>query len=147
MGETETTEAPPITVVIRMAELEDKNFILSTWLKGNYYANPYFGIIPQDLYFREYGKHVMEVLYSPRVTVRVACDQASPGWIVGFAVYEGHALHWIHVRRDYRGRGIAKLLLKDVPITETRGITRRGREILRNKDIIFNPFQPKENPR
>lgn len=127
-------------IIVRPATGDDKNFILSTWLKGNYYGNSYFSQIPQDLYFKEYAKHILEILSAPEVRADVACDELTPGWIVGFCVYKRQTLYWVHVKKDYRAKGIATLLLKGKQIEVTKGTSRVGRAITEAKRFIFNPF-------
>lgn len=49
--------------------------------------------------------------------IRVACDPTDEDTIVGFVAFTGGELHYVYVKRDFRGLGIAKDLLKGVPIT------------------------------
>lgn len=127
-------------VVIRPTNVFDRNFVLSTWLKGQYYGSSYFRDIPQDLYFEKYANHIHQILWDPEVKVTVACDERFPIWIVGFAVFKGDSLYWIHVKRDYRNQGIASLLLTGQSITIVRALTKTGRLIAHSKGLIFNPL-------
>lgn len=129
-----------VYIVIRPAEIGDKNFILSTWLQGNYYGNSYFRQMPQDLYFKEYGARVTSILCSPETTVAIACDEAHPEWIVGFSICQKNDLFWIYVKRDFRQKGIATLLLKDKQIAAVKATTQIGRMISERKGLIFNPL-------
>jgi len=129
-----------INIVIRDPMPADKNLIMSTWLKGNYYGNSYFWYIPQDLYFQEYAKVISNILFDPKVKVIVACDEQNPSWLVGYAVIKNEALYWIYVKRDYREKGIAKLLLNNVEIKVVKSVTKIGKPIAEKKKLIFNPF-------
>ncbi len=130
-----------IQIVIRDAAPMDRNFIFSTWLKGQRFNSFYYSEIPQDLYFREYSKIIDRILGLPDVEVRVAFDEANPGWIVGFAVTQGDAIHWIYVRGgEYRLKGIARFLVKDRPLKSARSTSRIGRAIMAKHGIVFNPF-------
>lgn len=127
-------------IVIRPAELVDKSFIMSSWLKGNYYKNPYFVNMEQDLYFKEYAKHIESILFTPGVMIDIACDKEDPSWIVGYMIYRGPVLYWIFVKNDFRNKGIATLLAKDKNITTTTALTKSGQAIGKSKGVIFNPF-------
>lgn len=129
-----------INIAIRSPEAKDKNLIMATWLKGNYYGSPLFGLMPQALYFEEYAKFIYQILNTPGVEIRIACDQGNPHWVVGFAVFRGPDLYWVYVKRDFRRRGIAALLLKDKGIKNVKSLTRIGRTIAEQKRLIFNPL-------
>lgn len=127
-------------IIIRPAELSDKNLILSTWLKGNYFGNAYFLQVPSEVYYKEYAKHIIRVLGQSNVIIQVACDKKDRSWIVGFAVVEAHALHWVYVKKDYRCNGVATLLLRGQEIKSTKSTTKVGKAITEYKRLTFNPF-------
>lgn len=127
------------TIVIRDPLPADKNFILSTWLKGQYFGNSFYTQMPEDMYYREYSKHIIEIMSRDGVEIRIACSAQDSSWIVGFSVFKGDTLHWIHVKRDYREKGIGTILLHNAPITTVTAITKIGLAILQNKGLIFNP--------
>jgi ribosomal protein S18 acetylase RimI-like enzyme len=129
-----------IKIVIRDAQTSDRNFILSSWLKGNYFGNFYFGQIPQHVYFEEYSKWILKALADENTKVSVACDENIPGWIVGFAVSNKENLYWVHVKKEFRNRGIATLLLAGKGITTVKATTKVGRMITEHKGLIFNPL-------
>lgn len=129
-----------IKVVLRQPNPDDKNFIMATWLKGQYYGSPYFQQVPEDVYFREYAHKISDILFTKGVRLNVACDQADPSWIVGFSVFKDQSIYWVHVKKDFRGKGIGTLLLEGGPFTAIKALTKVGREIARKKGLIFNPF-------
>lgn len=129
-----------LKIVTRPAKKTDKDFILSTWLKGNYYGNNYFWYIPQEIYFNEYAKVITSILFNPEVEINVACDKTNPAWIAGYAVLKRDSIYWIYVRRDYRNTGIATLLLKGREINFVKSITRISKPIAERKFLVFNPF-------
>lgn len=49
-------------------------------------------------------------------TVRVACDREDPDTLLGFACHEGSTLHWIYVRREARGCGVARSLVEKLEL-------------------------------
>lgn len=129
-----------IKIVIRPVLPEDRNFILSSWLKGNYFGNFYFGQMPQAVYFEEYAKLILKILADETTDVSVACDEHNPSWIVGFSVSNRENIHWIHVKKEFRNRGIATLLLSGKNITTSKSTTKVGRIISEHKGLIFNPL-------
>lgn len=98
-------------IIIREANSGDKNFILSTWMKGNYFGNSIFKSIPQDLRFKDYTRYMEAVLSDPEAEARVACDESAPEWAVGFSITRQDTLYWIHIKEGYRRMGIGSLLL------------------------------------
>lgn len=129
-----------VTIIIRPALISDKNFVFATWLNGQRFGNFYFNEIPQDVYFREYAKVINHILSLPGMEVNIACDERDKNWIVGFAVFRGAELYWIHVKSDYRCKGIGRLLLENREIKIIKAFTRIGRAIAAKHGLIFNPF-------
>jgi hypothetical protein len=129
-----------IKVILRDFSEEDRNFILSTWLKGNYFGSVFFRQIPQDLYFKEYSKTIQEIMTRNNIRIKIACDQSKTSWISGFSVSIDSDLYWIYVRTGFRSKGIATALLSDQNITSAKSMTRKGKIIADHKGIIFNPF-------
>ena len=131
--------ADAINIVVRPALKTHENFILSTWLKGNYYGT-HFRSMPQNLYYKEYIGHLWKIILMPGIKINVACDEQNPSWVVGFSVFKDEILYWIHVKKDYRNKGLATHLLKDAKITTVKALTKVGRAIAESKGLIFNPL-------
>ena len=97
------------TIIVRPAALEDKNFILSTWLKGNYYGNYYFGKMNAGSYYTAYTHYIESILNTQGVSIDIACDESKPHWIVGFVVYQQKIFflngYFIHEVSDYYAIG------------------------------------------
>lgn len=73
------------------------------------------------------------------MSIKVACLKDSPDVILGYAVYEGHCLHWVQCKQAWRGIGIAKLLCPET-ITTVSHLTRLGKTLMFKKNLVFNPF-------
>lgn len=128
-------------VIIRSAIPADRNFILSTWLKGLYYGNSEVKQMPQELYYQQYADKFLATLNSPDVKVSVACLQDDTNTIIGYLVSTGTAVHWLYVKKDFRSKGIANLLLKhDNYLTYTLS-TKAGSAIAKKKKLTYNPFE------
>jgi GNAT superfamily N-acetyltransferase len=135
------SESDNAKIVLRAAQATDKGFILNSWLVGNYWGNWFFNQMNQDLYFKVYTEVVSRLLFNPLTRVDVAALSDDPNMILGFAVYNGPTLHWIYVKKDYRSKGIANLLIKDKSIQFVTSTTKAGAAITKKKNLIFNPFQ------
>ncbi len=104
-------------VKIRSYKPEDRNLILSTFLKGLYYGNKFYNMIPKDAFMANY-KAVAEALIT-NGHIRVACLKEDEDVIVGYAVtgISDTTLHWVHVKSGpdkeltWRKRGIMKMLV------------------------------------
>ena len=129
-----------IKVITRPARPADRNFILATWLRGQYYGNPGFKLVPQDEFFKSYTSVVERILYDPEIDITIASGNEDPNWIAGFAVRKQDALYWIHVKEDFRKKGIAKLLIGEIPISRIKALTKAGAAIARKKGLIFDLF-------
>lgn len=126
-----------IKVITRGPEPEDHSFIIATWLNGQRYSNPFYERQDPKKYFAEHGDYINEVLVTPGMDIRIACDEACPYWIAGFSVHKGDTLYWVHVKEDYRKRGIAALLLQGTDIKTVKGLTNIGWYLLQKYGWSF----------
>lgn len=133
-------QAEVAKVIIRQANASDKNVIMSSWLKGQHYGNAYYTAIPAHIFYEVYAETIKGILARPGVQITIACDEGNPEWVVGYAVFKAPDLYWVYVKKDYRGEGIARLLLKGHRITTVKAITKPGLAIARLKGLTFNPF-------
>jgi len=120
--------------------MQDKNFIFSTWLKGLRFGNDWYGLINSKVYFSVYHGVIEAILSKPNVSVKVACLKEDPNVILGYAVYSGNRLDWVHVKKSWRKIGIARDLVPKT-ITTVSHVTDVARSILKKHEhISFNPF-------
>jgi len=128
-------------VTTRDYKPEDRNFILSTFLKGLRYGNDWFETIPSDIYFGFYHNVVEALLNLPDTKVKVACLLDDPEVILGYSVYSKEKLHWVFCKRAWRSIGIAKSLVPE-EITTVTHLTAVGKSILKkHPNLHFNPFE------
>lgn len=133
---------------IRAYKEADKNFILSTFLRGLYYGyndtppSIWGHEIPKDIFMDNYKKAAQAMLSNPRITIAVACLPEDPDIILGYSILntEGTILHWCFVKTVWRRKGIAKALVPNTVHTVTH-LSSLGKTILsNNNNIQFNPF-------
>lgn len=125
----------------RPARPSDASFILATWLRGLRFGNSWYKLIDNEVYFKVYHAVLEALLSKPTISIKVACLKDDPEVILGYSVYEGTRLHWVHVKLAWRNIGIAKALVPD----ETKSVshlTEVGRSIFmkRRDKWSFNPF-------
>lgn len=126
------------TVVIRKSKPADTDFVVSSWLRSQYFGSPYWSQMPEDLFYKHYRPLVQDILKDSLVDLAVLSD--SPDTILGFLVYSNNTAHWCYTKKDYRGQGILNILLKDKNITQVSSTTLPGAGIRRKKKLTFNPF-------
>ncbi len=118
----------------------DKNFILATWLRGLFYGESWFSLIPKNVFMEHYHNVIEHILASKSTTVKVACLLEDPEVILGYTVLgSNNTVHWVFVKKSWRSIGIAK----DLVPAQTKNVThltKTGLSIIRAKDIDFNPF-------
>ena len=130
------------TIALRSYLPADRNFILATWLRGLYYGDSWFSLIPKSIFMSNYHKMLERLLDSPGVEVTVACLKDDEDVIMGYAVsrtVEGSSvLDWVFVKSGWRKLGIAKSLIpKD--LKACTHLTKVGKS-LKPSSVIFNPF-------
>lgn len=127
-------------IAIRPGVEDDRNFIMSTWLKGLRYGNDWFELIEASVYYENYQKALDRLLGLVVTEVRVACLKDSPDVILGYAVSRGKTLDYVFVRKAWRGIGVARDLVPS-DINTVSHVTDVGRSILKKKPSVkFNPF-------
>lgn len=122
---------------------DDRNFILTTFLRGLYEDNDFFHQIKKRTFFENYENGVKHLLTKPNSFTRVACLKESEDVILGYAILEkleeNFILHWVYTKHLWRKIGIAKDLLapyKIKYITHTTNMT----EAFRPRRYQFQPF-------
>ena len=133
---------------IRDVTAEDKNFVMSTFLKGLFYGDSWFSQIPKQIFMDEYKK-VAEVLFN-KATIKVACLREDPSIILGYSILSNdyQTIHWVYVKSSkladgttWRNKGIARSLLPRYPTAVTH-LTKLGKELLpKLTTAVFNPFK------
>jgi hypothetical protein len=126
---------------IRLYKPEDAGFVISTFLRGVYYGNPWFKRIPEKIY-RENYKHIAAYLTNGSQYILIACLPDDPDTILGYSISnpKTNTLHWVYVKKVWRQRKIAKSLIP-VSTTQVSHLTELGESLMSKlPDAIFNPF-------
>lgn len=118
----------------------DKNFILATFLRGVYYGETWFSMIPKQIFMDNYKK-VAEHLVKTS-TIKVACLKEDPEVILGYSILSNDQqnIHWVYVKAAWRLKGIARSLTPKYPGVITH-LSKVGILLLSKfKNVTFNPF-------
>lgn len=129
-------------IAIRPYTPADYNFILATWLRGLYYGDSWFSLIPKDVFMKHYHNVIESLLSLPTTKVKIACLRDDPEVILGYVVVnqDDTVLHFCFIKKAWRAIGIARSLVSPSTKTVTH-LTKLGQILLRKKpEIVFNPF-------
>lgn len=118
-----------------------KPMIYSDWLNSLRYLNDWFREIEQNIYFSTYHKIIEALLSRSESSVSLAVLEDDSDNCLGWSLCEGTTLHYVFVKRDFRGQGICRRLAP-LEIEKITHLTKPGRAIWFAKcpNAHFNPF-------
>lgn len=127
--------------IIRPYRHEDRNFIMSTCLRGLYYGNVYLREIPKDVFMNCFHKVLDIILTNPASTINVACLSDDQNVILGYSVFRGQSLDWVFVKSAWRKIGIGRRLIPKNTTSYSQA-TKNGMSFFKSKlpSITYNPF-------
>ncbi len=127
---------------IRDYKSSDKSFVLATFLRGLYYGDFFFDLIPKDIFMANYKKIAEAMLTTPRVVIKVACLKEDPDVILGYSILSSdfQTVHWCFVKTPWRMKGIAKSLLPSNP-SYISHLSALGKSLMSKfPNAVYNPF-------
>lgn len=127
---------------IRDGKSEDNNFILATFMRGLYYGDSWWSLIPKQIFMTEYKKVAEALVAGNRTAIKVACLKEDPDVILGYSILSNdyQTIHWVFVKNSWRQKGIARSLLPKYPTSVTH-LTKLGKDLLpKFENTVFNPF-------
>jgi GNAT superfamily N-acetyltransferase len=127
---------------IRPGISNDFNFVLATFLKGLYYGDSWFSLIPRDIFMENYKHIVKALLEHPNTMLVMACLKDDPDITLGYSLLskDGATVHWIYVKKAWRKKGIGKSLLPKSPKYVSH-LSELGKSLLTKiNNPQFNPF-------
>ncbi len=126
-------------ITIRESKPGDINLIYASWLRGLFYGESWFSLIPKNTFMEHYHKVIEFIIKKPDTTIKIACLKDDENTILGYSVYTNDTLHWCFVKKQWRNIGICKdLVPKDIKVVTH--LTKTGLSLIRKRDIAFNPF-------
>jgi hypothetical protein len=127
---------------IRDGNQDDKNFILATFLRGLYYGDSWFSLIPKDVFMDNY-KHLADQIVSNSI-VKVACLKEDKDVILGYSLLgkDLQSINWVYVKSAWRLKGIGKSLVPLNPVSASH-LSKLGLTLMNKyfKQTTFNPFR------
>lgn len=120
----------------------DEAYVISTFLKGNYYGHSFFRTIPQDVFFSNYRKIAEHFTRSGKATIKIACLKEDPDVAIGCSIMstDFQILHWVHVKTPFRKHGIGRSLVPAHPRSVSH-MNDLGFNLLHKlPNTIFDPF-------
>lgn len=127
---------------IRDMKPEDKNFVLATFLRGLYYGDSWFSLIPKPVFMDNYKSVADALVTGQKTVIKIACLKEDPSVILGYSIMSSdyQSVVWVFVKSTWRKRGIARSLLPQHPVAVTH-LTKIGKSLLSKlNNPIFNPF-------
>lgn len=129
-------------VTTRSAVKEDRNFILATFLRGVYYGDSWFKLIPKHIFMENYHTVVTRLLDTPGIDIKIACLKEDPEVILGYSIVRyinnSTVLDYVFVKAAWRRIGIAKSLMP-AEFNFCTHLTKVGANI-KPTNCSFNPF-------
>lgn len=133
-------------VLIRGAEEGDLNFVLSTWLRGQYYGCHYQRQMEKSDWMKAKKEEVCKIILNPSNSLRIAILNDSEGsdlilgWVCLGWAFKKPVIHWAYVKAAFRKQGICKKLLENVESDTVTNINDLGNDIRKAKGFKFNPY-------
>lgn len=138
-----STSALKDLYIVRAYRETDKNFVLATFLRGLYYGNDFYNMMPKQTFMDNY-KIMAEMLLAPeRNMIHVAVLKDDIDVILGYSVvsHDHETLHWVFVKAAWRKQGIAKSLTP-ATINTYSHFTTVGLTLTKKlNNPVFNPFK------
>jgi hypothetical protein len=127
-------------VVLRPVVAGDLNYIYRNWLADLRAEDQ--GALPDDLWYPAHREAITRILADSAVVAVAAVLPDDVNEILGFAVAQpGEVLHWVHLRREFRGRksGLVGRMLAAVGATPGTPAAWR----MRSGRALQNPPRPR----
>lgn len=120
---------------------DDKNFIMSTILKGIYYGDSAFSHMKKQTFMKKYHPIIESLVLKNGHNIKVSCLKEDPNVILGYAILDNDptVLHWVFCKKSWRGIGIIKDLVPST-IKSVTHLTKTGLSIVKNKSYEYDPF-------
>lgn len=118
----------------------DKSFIYSTMLKGVYFGSDMWRDVPASSFYAEYAKVIDDVLAEGSCDVVIASLAGDSDSILGYAILGFGVVHWVHVKEQWRKKGIARLLLGSSVFSFYSQKSKAAPDLAAKKGLTYDPF-------
>lgn len=121
---------------------KDRNLILATFLRGLYYGDSWFSMIPKNIFMDNYKLVIQALVDNPKTVIKIACLKEDPEVILGYSILSSdyQTIHWLYIKSVWRRQGIGRSLVPQHPMYVSH-LSALGKTLL-NKlpNTTFNPF-------
>lgn len=124
-------------LVVRAGGPEDHPLVVDSWMRCAQISK--LGIALGSQFGVEHESLISRVLAMP-TALRVLAPADEPSAILGWACVVGVTLHYVFVKRDFRGLGLARMLLEDARIAVYTHRPVNMRDAKWAHEWIFNPY-------
>src|ERR1700677_3231522 len=116
-------------VIVRYWKPEDKSFIMSTWLRGQYWGEDYWHDSNQEIFFKQYSAKIAALIPLYNTKIHCAVLEDDPSCILAYLVSSDDVIYWAYTKKDYRKTGLMKLLCGNKKFKYCNSITKMGRRV------------------
>ncbi len=127
-------------VTFRLYKDSDEAYVMATWLRGLYYGNEFFKLIPKGIFMDNYKLALTQLVKNS--VVMVAVLQEDPDIILGYSVMNNQldVCHWVNVKLAWRYKGLGRALLPK-SVSKISHFTTLGLKLMPKIDnCVFDPF-------
>lgn len=133
-----------LKIKIRQYKDLDKDYIIKTWLDSNYKNTDACNTIKKSVYYTNHNI-IINRIFDDCVKV-IACDDTDEdlilGWLVGELKKDCDVLHFLYVRKEFRRKGVGRLLFKNFSTCNSVVTSHHGRisPSIVGDSVTFNPY-------
>lgn len=99
-----------IKIDVRSASEKDLSFVYATWLH-NYQHNSYHAKkIRSSIFYKNHQKVLHSIVNNETTKIYIASPQGESEVILGYMVTGPQCVHFLYVKKTFRGFGVAKTL-------------------------------------
>lgn len=127
---------------IRDFNNKDRNLILATFLRGLYYGDSWFSLIPKNIFMNNYKLVAQALVDSPKIVIKIACLKEDQEVILGYSILSSdyQTVVWVYVKSAWRKQGIGRSLVPKHPMHVSH-LNALGKTLLHKlPNATFNPF-------
>lgn len=109
--------ASELPILIRKPVQSDLPYVIDSWLRANL-KSPFGRRHKFDVYYPHHRKVVFNILAADETRLLMCCGIEDPDQLFGWVCYAPEkVLHFVEVKRAFRGMGIARLMLERAGIS------------------------------
>lgn len=128
---------------VRAAKNSDYNFVIATFLRGLYFGDSWFSLVPKTIFMANYHTVAHNLLNHPKTVVLIACLKEDPDVVLGYSILSSDLqnVHWVYVKSAWRKQGIGAELIP-ASVANITHLSTLGKSLMvKRPNMIFDPFK------